>query len=58
MASQYFVKPYSRPNGLPTLVSCSENGLSKCDSNCHMYNSEGFCGNTVALKNKTIESCE
>ena len=30
----------------------------KCDSNCHRYNSEGFCKHTivVALKNKTIES--
>ena len=33
VASQYIVKPYSRPNGLPHLVSCCENRLIKCDSN-------------------------
>ena len=57
-ASQYFVKSYSWPNGLPHLVSCCENGLIKCDSNCPRYNSEEFCGHTiaVALKNKTVQS--
>ena len=57
-ASQYIVKSYSRPNGLPHLVSCCENGFIKCDSNCPRYNSEGFCGHTiaVALKNKTVQS--
>ena len=57
-ASQYIVKPYSRPNRLPHLVSCCENGLVKCDSNCLRCNSEGFFGHTkaVALKNKTVQS--
>ena len=57
-ASQYIVKSYSRPNGLPHLVLCCENGLIKCDSNFSRYNSEGFCGHTipVALKNKIVQS--
>ena len=57
-ASQYIVKSYSRPNGLPHLVLCCENGLIKCDSNCPRYNSEEFCGHTiaVALENKTVQS--
>ena len=33
-ASQYIVKSYSRPNGLPHPVSYCETGLIKCDSNC------------------------
>ena len=55
-ASQYIVKSYSRPNGLPHLVLCCENGLIKCDSNCPRYKSEGFCGHTiaVALRNKIM----
>ena len=58
VAFQYIVKSYSRPNRLPHLVSCSENGLIKCDSNCPRYSFREFCGYTiaVALKNKTIES--
>ena len=55
-ASQYIVKSYSRPNGLLHLVSCSENGLIKCDSNCPKYNSEGFCGHTIAVALKTRPS--
>ena len=57
-ASQYIVKSYSRPNGLPHLVLCCHNGLIKCDSNCPRYNSEGFCGHTiaVALKNKIVQN--
>ena len=56
--SQYIVKPYSRLNRLPHLVSCCENRLIKCDSTCPRYNSEGFCGHAivVALKNKTVQS--
>ena len=57
-ASQYIVKSYYRPNGLPHLVLCCENGLIKCDSNFSRYSSEGFCGHTipVALKNKIVQS--
>ena len=58
-ASQYIVKSYSRPNGLPHPVSGCENGLIKrlIGSNCPRYHSEGFRGHTiaVALKNKTIQ---
>ena len=57
MAS-HCIKKYCWPNGLPHFVSCSENGLILCDSNCLRYNSQGFCGHSiaVALKNKTIQS--
>ena len=58
VAYQYIEKSNSRPNGLSHLVSCSENGLIKCDLNCPRYSSEAFCRHTVAvaLKNKTIRS--
>ena len=47
--SQYLVKSYSRPNGLPHLVSHAENNLIKCDTSCPRYNSEGFCGHYIAV---------
>ena len=56
--SQYLVKCYSRPNGLPHLVSHDENNLIKCDANCPRYNLEELCGLciAVALKLKCLKS--
>ena len=56
--SQHLVKSYSRPNGLPHLVSHAEINLIKCDANCPRYNSEGFCGHCIAvgLKLKFLKS--
>ena len=56
--SQHLVKSYSRANGLPHLVSHTENNLIKCDANCPRYNSEGFHSPciAVALKLKCLKS--
>ena len=34
---------------MPHLVSRTENNLIKCDANCPRYNSEEFCGHSIAL---------